>query len=40
MFDLIRQALSLLCGVTSVTLKRQTKTGMDRTIDDIKHVRL
>ena len=36
MIDQIRQAISLLRGVTSVTLKRQTKTGMDRAIDDIK----
>ena len=32
MLDQIRQAISLLRGVTSVTLKRQTKTGMDRAI--------
>jgi hypothetical protein len=40
MLDQIRQAISLLRGVTSVTLKRQTKTGMDRAIDDIKHGRV
>ena len=38
--DQIKQAISLLRGVTSVTLKRQTKTGMDRAIDDIKHGRV
>ena len=40
MLDQIRQAISLLRGVTSVTLKRQSKTGMDRAIDDIKHGRV
>ena len=40
MLDQIRQAISLLWGVTSVTLKRQVKTGMDRAIDDIKHGRV
>ena len=34
MLDQIKQAISLLRGVTNVTLKRQTKTGMDRAIDD------
>lgn len=40
MLDQIRQAISLLRGVASVTLKRQTKTGMDRAIDDIKNGRV
>lgn len=40
MFDQIRQTISLLRGVTSVTLKRQAKTGMDRAIDDIKSGRV
>jgi hypothetical protein len=40
MLDQIRQAISMLRGVTSVTLKRQHKTGMDRAIDDIKHGRV
>ena len=40
MLDQIRQAISMLRGVTSVTLKRQTKTGMDRAIDDIKNGRV
>ena len=40
MIDQIRQAISLLRGVASVTLKRQTKTGMDRAIDDIKNGRV
>ena len=40
MLDLIRQAISLLRGVTSVTLTRQTKTGMDRAIEDIKKGRV
>ena len=40
MLDQIRQAISLLRGVTSVTLRRQAKTGMDRAIDDIKNGRV
>ena len=40
MLDQIRQAISLLRGVTSVTLKRQTKTGMERAVDDIKSGRV
>ena len=40
MLDQIRQAISLLRGVTSVTLKRRTKTGMDLAIDDIKNGRV
>ncbi len=40
MLDQIRQAISLLRGVTSVKLKRQRKTGMDRAIDDIKNGRV
>jgi len=40
MLDQIRQAISMLRGVTSVTLKRQTKTSMDRAIDDIKNGRV
>jgi hypothetical protein len=40
MLDQIRQAISLLRGVTSVTLKRPAKTGMDRAIEDIKKGRV
>ena len=40
MLDQIRQAISMLRGVTSVTLKRQRKTGMDRAIEDIKKGRV
>lgn len=40
MLDQIRQAIGLLRGVTSVTLKRQAKTGMDRAIEDIKKGRV
>ena len=40
MLDQIRQAISLLRGVSSVTLKRQSKTGMDRAIYDIKNGRV
>ncbi len=40
MLDQIRQAISLLRGVASVTLTRQAKTGMDRAIDDIKSGRV
>lgn len=31
----IKQAISLLRGVSSVTLKRQRKTSMERAIEDI-----
>ena len=40
MLDQIRQAISMLRGVSSVSLKRQTKTGMDWAIDDIKNGRV
>ncbi len=40
MLDQIRQAISMVRGVSSVSLKRQTKTGMDRAIDDIKNGRV
>lgn len=40
MLDQIRQAISLLRGVASVTLKRKAKTGMVRAIDDIKSGRV
>lgn len=40
MLDQIRQAISLMRGVTSVTLKHEDKSGMDRAIDDIKHGRV
>ena len=40
MLDQIRQAISQLRGVTSITLKRSRKTGMDRAIEDIEHGRI
>ena len=40
MLDQIRQAISLFRGVPRGALKRPTKTGMDRAIDDIKHGRV
>ena len=40
MLDQSRQAISLLLGVTSVTLKRPAKTGMDSAIEDIKKCRV
>jgi len=40
MLDQIRQAISMLRGVASVTLKLQAKTGMDRAIEDIKNGRV
>ena len=40
MLDQIRQAISLLRGVTSVTLTRKPKTGMDRAIEDIEKGRV
>ena len=36
----IKQAISLIRGVTSVTLKRQRKNGMDRAIEDLKNGRV
>lgn len=36
----IRQAISLIRGVSSVTLKRQRKNGMDRAIEDLKNGRV
>ena len=35
MFEQLRQAISMLKGVVSVKLKPQSKTGMDRAIEDI-----
>ncbi|MBQ6063299.1 MAG: hypothetical protein IJK87_06670 [Prevotella sp.] len=40
MLEEIRKAISLLQGVTSVTLKRQRKTGMERAIEDIEKGRV
>lgn len=40
MLEQIKQAISMLRGVASVSLKRQPKTGMERAIDDIKHGRV
>ena len=42
MLDQIRQAISLLRGVASVSvsLKQPAKTGMDRAIEDIKQGRV
>jgi len=36
MLEQIRQAISLIRGVTSVSVKRQEKTSMDRAIEDIE----
>ena len=39
MLDQIQQAISLLRGVTSVSLKKQTrKNSMDRAIEDIENI--
>ena len=35
----IKQAISLIRGVSSVTLKRQRKNGMERAIEDLKNGR-
>ena len=40
MLDQIRRAISLLRGVTSITVKRQTKTVMDRSIGNVKKGRV
>ncbi|MBR1401823.1 MAG: hypothetical protein IJ562_09655 [Prevotella sp.] len=36
MLEQIKQAISLLRGVSAVTLTRQPKTGMDRAMEDIR----
>ena len=36
----IKQAISLIRGVSSVTLKRQRKTGMERAVEDIQKGRV
>ena len=40
MLDQIKQAISLIRGVSSVTLKRCRKTCMDRAIEDIEQGRV
>ena len=40
MLDQIKQASSLIRGVSSVTLKRRRKTSMDRAIEDIERGRV
>ena len=40
MLDQIKQAISLLRGVSSVTLKRRRKTSMERAIEDIEQGRV
>lgn len=36
LLEQLRQAISMLKGVTAVTVKPQRKTGMDRAIEDIE----
>ncbi len=40
MLDQIRQAISMLRGVASVTLKPRRKNSMDRAIEDIQQGRV
>lgn len=40
MLDQIKQAISMLRGVVSVTMKRQPKTGMERALEDIEKGRV
>ena len=40
MLDQIRQAISLLRGVVSVSLNKNKKTGMERAIEDIEQGRV
>ena len=40
MLDQIKQAISLIRGVSSVTLKRLRKTSMDRAIEDLEQGRV
>ena len=40
LLEQLRQAISMLKGVTAVTVEPQRKTGMDRAIEDIKKGRV
>jgi hypothetical protein len=40
MLDQIKQTISLIRGVSSVTLKRRRKTSMDRAMEDIEQGRV
>ncbi len=40
MIEQIKQAISRLKGVTSVTLKRKRRTGMERAVEDIEQGRI
>ncbi len=40
MIEQIKQAISMLKGVTSVTLKRKRRTGMERAVEDIEQGRI
>ena len=40
MLDQIKQAISLIRGVSSVTLKRRRKTSMDCAMEDIEQGRV
>ena len=40
MLEQIKQAISMLKGVASVTLKKSRKTGMERAIEDVQEGRI
>ena len=40
MIEQIKQAISMLKGVSSVSLKRKRRTGMERAVEDIEQGRI
>lgn len=40
MIEQIKQAISMLKGVASVTMKKKRRTGMDRAVEDIEQGRI
>ena len=40
MLEQIKQAISMLKGVASVSLKKKHKTGMDRALEDVQEGRI
>lgn len=40
MLEKIKQAISMLKGVASVTLKKSRKTGMERAVEDVQMGRI
>lgn len=40
MIEQIKQAISMLKGVSSVTMKKKRRTGMERAVEDIEQGRI